>query len=150
MSSHVYIARERFKETPIALDAWLVAARQCEDVTVEERKNRRGVVSYHVRPKGDEQAWLGLTPYGLVHAQDPSRHVVATMFKLADALGAGVYSERLTKYESVDDWERRTEKYRLKRDKRRADYRQSRIVRIVLWVTFLALTGVVVWVLGEK
>jgi hypothetical protein len=61
-----------------------------------------------VHLKGDPRAWLDLGPEGLILAQAPSRELVLAMFELADALNAGVYGERLQRYRSIEDWERRT------------------------------------------
>jgi hypothetical protein len=151
MSYHVYIANTGFKKTPIPRDAWLAAVRECDNVVVEERKNRHGTISYLVTLKGgDKRAWLDLDPYGLVVAQDPSRELVIAMFKLANSLGAEVYSERLKKYTSIDDWEQRTKKYRQSRDKGRAQYRAHRRLRIMLWILFLAACAALGWFLGGR
>ncbi len=138
VSYHIHIAFEGFKETPIPLDAWLAAARQCDDVVVEEQAMRSAEIHYSVHLKADKRAWLDRTPYGLIEAQDPSRELVEAMFKLADALNAGVYSERLKRFRSVDDWERRTRRYRRSLEERRAKYGAARRARIVLWVVYLA------------
>lgn len=151
MSYHVYIANPGFKETPISLDAWLTAARQCDDVVVEERKNRYGKISYSVALKGgDKRAWLHLDPYGLVVAQDPSKELVIAMFKLAKTLGAEVYSERLKIYSSIDDWDRRTRKYRQSRDEGRVRYRAQRRLRIAFWIFFLVTCFALGWFLGGR
>ncbi len=151
MSYHVYIANPGFRETPIPRDAWLKAARECDDVVVEEKKNRFGKTSYSVTLKGgDKRAWLDLDPHGLVMSQDPSRELVIVMFKLAHALGADVYSERLKKYRSIDDWERRTRKYRQSRDKGRAQYLSDRRRRILLWLLYLAACLALGWFLGGR
>ena len=36
MSYHVYVSREGFKDNPISMDQWLAAARQCNELVVEE------------------------------------------------------------------------------------------------------------------
>lgn len=148
MSYHVYIAQDGFKNNPITPPAWLAAARQCDEVAVEEKKNRYGRIHHAVNLKGNTRAWLSLTPYGLVHAQDPSRELVAVMFKLAALLGAGVYSERLKPYRSVEDWERRTANYRQQRDQRRAAYAGRRRLRAALWLAFIIALFVMGWLLG--
>lgn len=151
MSYHVYIAYPGFKETPIFLDAWLTAARQCDDVIVEERVIRHGKVSYSVTLKGgDRRAWLDLDPYGLVVAQDPSKELVIAMFKLAKTLGAEVYSERLKIYSSIGDWDRRTKKYRQSRDEGRARYHAQRRLRIAFWILFLLACFTLGWFLGGR
>ena len=151
MSYHVYIAYSGFKQTPIPLDAWLTAACQCDDVVVEEQKNRYGKLSYSVTLKGgDKRAWLHLDPYGLVVAQDPPKELVIAMFKLASTLGAAVYRERMKKYHSIDDWERRTRKYRQSRDEGRARYRAQRRLRIVFWILFLSVCFALGWFLGGR
>ena len=93
MSYHVYIALEGFKETPIPIDAWLAAARQCDEVVVEEEQDRHGETYHSVILKGDKRARLDRTPYGVILAQDPSKELVVAMFKIAQTLNAGVYSE---------------------------------------------------------
>jgi hypothetical protein len=145
MSYHVYIAFKGFKETPISLEAWLAAARQCEDVAVIEERNRSGKVIYQVKLKGDESASLHHTPYGLVDAQDPSKALVATMFNLAGRLGADVYSERLKRYTSIEDWEKRTRDYRLKRDERRRLMKTQRIRRTAMYTFVVVLSLALGW-----
>lgn len=145
MSYHVYIAFGGFKETPISLEAWLAAARQCVDVAVIEERNRIGKTIYDVRLKGDESASLHLTPYGLVDAQDPSKELVAAMFKLASGLGADVYSERLKRYTSIEDWEKRTRDYRLKRDERRRLMKMQRFRRFAMFASVLGLSFALAW-----
>lgn len=141
MSYRVYIALDGFKETPIPLDAWLAAASQCDDVTVVEEKNRHGKISDFVILKGDKRARLDLGPDGLVYAQNPSRELIVAMFKLSKILSAGVYSERLHRYSSVEDWERRNE--------RRAKVQKDRRLRIDLGILFAVLLLAIVWLVVE-
>ncbi|MGO8753757.1 MAG: hypothetical protein ACLQHK_00810 [Gallionellaceae bacterium] len=141
MSYRVYIALDGFKETPISLDAWLAAARQCDDVIVVEEKNRHGKICHFVILKGDKRARLDLSPEGLVYAQNPSRELIVAMFKLSNILNAGIYSERKHRYDSVEDWERR--------NKRRAKVQKDHRFRIDLGLVFAVLLVAIVWLLVE-
>lgn len=153
MSYYVHIAREGFKETPIPLDDWLAAARQCDELAVEENRNRHGEIKgYSVYLKGNKRAKLLRHPSaGVITAQDPSKELIIVMFKLAGILNVGVYSDRLKKYESVDDWEKRTKKYRQNRDNHHAEYETKRKIRnqygIAIWVIFIVFIILTTWVL---
>lgn len=145
MSQHIYIAKNGFKDNPISLDAWVEAARHCDELLIEEQKNRLWP-GYRIVMKANTDAYLDRTPYGLIHAQDPSKEQVAVMFKLAGLLGAEVYSEDLERYLSVEDWEQKTQSYRSAMDERRATYRtkrRKRIILITLFVIACALIGYV-------
>jgi hypothetical protein len=145
MSFHVFIAYQGFKETPIANDAWLAAARQCDELLVTECRNRHGKIYHTVALRANEREWLNLTPYGLVDAQDPSEELIVVMFKIAATLGAGVYSERLKRYLSPEDWVRRTRKYRQARDARREKNSKERRRRIFYWALLIVTSAVVGW-----
>jgi len=134
MSYHVYLARRGFKETPIPPEAWFAAARACPELTVDERPNRHGRLVRRVWLGKEQRAWLSLNPHGVVEAQDPSPELIAVMLKLAGPLDAAVYSEKLKQYESVEDWEKRTEPYRQLRDGRRATARKKRLLRRATFV----------------
>ena len=149
MSYHVYIALEGFKETPIPIDAWLAAARQCDEVVVEEEQDRHGETYHSVILKGDKRARLDRTPYGVILAQDPSKELVVAMFKIAQTLNAGVYSERLKRYNSLDDWERRTAKYRGSLSERRANFKSTRRLRLVFWIAVVAVSAALGWLAAE-
>jgi len=142
MSLHVYIAREGFKETPILLPEWLMAARQCEELQIEQRKVKARTVVV-VTLKGDPRARLSRTPYGLIDAQNPSSGLVSVMFKLAQMLNAGVYSEDLERYDSVEDWDRRTAGYRYNLGLRRAIAKRRRRLSVVILVLFMLFGAVV-------
>ncbi len=137
MRDHVYIALDRFKAIPISPDAWLAAARQCADLIVVEEKSLNGTIRHSVMLEGDKSARLDLGPDGLVCARNPSRELIVAMFKLSGLLDANVYSERLNRYRSVEDWERR--------NKRRAKYRKNRRLSIDLGIIFVVLFAVLVW-----
>ncbi len=149
MSYDVYIALDGFKETPISPEAWLSAARQCHDLDVVEEVDRQGTTGHHVTLKADKHARMDLGPYGMVYAQNPSRELIVAMFNLASVLRAGVYSERLNRYDSVEDWERRTRIYRQSQDNRRARHRKKRRLRIVRGIAFAALLAAVGWLMVE-
>lgn len=136
MSYHVYVSREGFKDNPIPLDAWLAAARQCDDLVVEELPNRQRK-SYRITLKTNRRSRFDRTPYGLIHVQAPSRDQVLVMFKLADLLDAGVYSEHLDRYTSVEDWEERTREYRRDHDLKVSAYKARRRLRLILFILFL-------------
>ena len=147
MSYHVYVARDGFKDNPVSVEDWLAAARQCDELVVEERKNRSR--PYHfVALRDNTRAHLALTPYGLIHAQAPTKEQIAVMFKLAGLLHAGVYSEDLERYASVDDWEQKTRNYRDARDRRRAAYKSKRRKRILLFLLFVGACALVGWLIA--
>jgi hypothetical protein len=81
----------------------------------------------------------------VVDAQDPSKELVLVMFKLAIILDAGVYSERLKRYASVEDWERRTKKYRQSLAERREAYRKKRRIRAALWALLIVVSAIIGW-----
>ena len=68
---------------------------------------------------------------------------LAVMFRLAQSLDAGVYSETLERYTSLEHWDQRTAEERLHRRQRRADYRRRRRLRVALAVLFIALSAVI-------
>lgn len=125
------------------MDQWLAAARQCDELVVEDQTNRQRT-NYRVTLKANRHSRFELTPYGLIHVQAPSREQIVVMFKLASLLDAGVYSEDLHRYISVEDWEERTREYRLDRDKSMSAYRARRRTKLILFILFLlvcALAG---------
>lgn len=148
MSYHVYLAFSGFKKTPIPPEAWSAAIRDCEELTKVEGLNRKGLLVQQVWLNRDKRSRLSLDLYGIVVAQDPSRDLVAAMFKLATILGAAVYSEKLKKYESVDDWEKRTMNYRLARDARRDQASRKRRLRTIILTSAVAVGGIVGWFVG--
>lgn len=145
MSYQVYIAREGFRHSPIAPDEWLAAARQCDELAVDDQQNEHGLRILTIHLQADKRAQLNLRSYGMVEAQDPSRDLILVMFKLATLLGAAVYSERLRKYRSIEDWERRTKNYRQTRDERRAKAKRGFRFIMASWVAALAFAVVAGW-----
>lgn len=143
MSYHVYVARDGFKETPIPYEQWIAAAVKCDELFVEEKKNRKGWISSTVNLKADKKQRLSLTPYGLVHAQNPNKDLVAVMFKLAGLLDAKVYSEELELYESVDDWEKRTRNYREALSAGKKKYARDWHKRKLFWLMVIAIAVII-------
>jgi len=139
MSYHVYVAKEGFKDNPISENDFLSAARECSDLSVDLVKNRRRPF-YLVTLKADKKARINRTPYGLLDAQHPSIELVTAMFRIAGLLQAGVYSEELDRYQSVDDWKIRTESYRAELDRKRAVNKRRKWIRIFLLV-LVAIIG---------
>lgn len=150
MSYHVYISKEGFKETPIELFDWLAVARQLKELCIHEKVNRKGFRTYTIHLVGNERQWLQLDVYGLVHAQDPSRELVMVMLEAAQKLNAQVYSERLKPYKNIQDWEKRTKKYRENLEIGRQKYRLARrkkAISIIIIIAFGSLAG---WFLGKQ
>lgn len=143
MSYHVYVARDGFKETPIPYEQWIAAATKCDELFVEDKKNRKGWISSTVNLKADKKQRLSLTPYGLVHAQNPNKDLVAVMFKLAGLLDARVYSEELELYESVDDWEKRTRNYREALSAGKKKYARDWNKRKLFWLMVIAIAVII-------
>lgn len=143
MSKHVYVANEGLKDNPISQASWLAAARQHPALLVQEHRNRKtGALHHSVLLKDDKKTWLELDPYGLVHAQDPSRRTIDIMFELADTLNAGVYNEKAKLYSSPEDWEKRTRQYREQRAARVGEHRRASRRRKLLWtVYFVVVVG---------
>lgn len=141
MSFHVYIARDKFKDSPISPEEWFAAATKCDELFFGNKK-REGRVCTGAKLKADNRQRLDLTPYGLVHAQNPSKELIAVMFKLADLLGARVYSEKLKQYESVDDWEKRTKNFRYDLASRRNKYRSEWYKRKIFWLIIAISVGI--------
>ena len=148
MSYHVYVSKEGFKDNPIAMDTWLAAARQCDDLVVEEQSNRLRS-SYRIALKVNKQSYFERTPYGLIHVQAPSREQIVVMFKLANLLDAGVYSEDLERYMSVEDWEERTRGYRRDRDEKMSACRARRRTKLILFTLFLLTCVLIGYVMGR-
>ena len=144
MSFHVYIARAGFKETPIYEGEWIEAADHCNELVVEERKNRKGVIFHTVRLKSDKKQRLNRTPYGLVLAQNHTKELFKVRLNLAPVLESMVYSERLKPYESVIDWEARTKNYRKRREEHINEYKRGWYKRKLFWVILAAILGVAI------
>ena len=148
MSFHVYVAREGFKSNPIGEGDWVGAARQCSRLDLPDEFNRAGKRIAIAKLRSDRRQHLSLDPNGLIHAQDPSRELVEVMFELAARLNAGVYSEKLKRFQSVDDWQDRTRSYRMQRERQRAEARRHRRRRLAMYITVLASSAVLGWVIG--
>jgi hypothetical protein len=148
MSFHVYVSRPGFKDEPISEAEWLAAARGCTGLSVVEHVNRRGVSHHQVTLVGTQRP-LWLTPYGLIHAQDPPAELVEAMFELAATLGAGVYSQRLKRYDSVEDWRLRTRRYRASRAVARESANGQRKLRLILWTVLILASLSAGWLLAE-
>src|SRR5512146_632054 len=103
MSFHVYIARSGFENTPIDEAEWLAAARQCSDLLVTEERDSTGGFEHSVHLPENKRKSLSRTAFGLICARDPNRELIVAMFQLAERLNAGVYSEHMKPYVSVQD-----------------------------------------------
>lgn len=145
MSYHVYLSREGFKQNPIGEGEWLTAARQCEELVVDEQPGRLGNPQHFVHLRGNARQWLHRNPLGIIESQDPAQEMVAVMFRLADLLDAGVYSERLKRYQTVADWEKRTKAYRQSRDARRQLHRAAQRKRWIFWAAVLIGSFAIGW-----
>ncbi|MDH5355077.1 MAG: hypothetical protein OEY09_11595 [Gammaproteobacteria bacterium] len=144
MSMHIYISREGFKETPIPYNEWIEAAQKCDLFDVIEKKDKKGEVKFTVNLKANKKQRLSLTPYGLLHAQNPEKELVEAMFQLAPYLNAKVYSERNKAYESVSDWEKRTKNYRNKRQEQIDEYKRTWYKRKPFWVLIAIIAGLII------
>lgn len=147
MSKHVYIAYDRFKDSPIPAAAWIAAVSQCPALRRPPGGGRDASPPEVVALAADPRQRLRLDVYGLGTVQDPSRAMVEAMFEVATRLGAGVYSERCRRYASPDDWERRTRKYREAEAARKARLRRDSGRRLawILATPVLAMLLVFFW-----
>ena len=82
---------------------------------------------------------LSRTPYGLLNTQNPAIDMIRVMFSLANVLSAGVYSEDLERYASVEDWDRRTAQYRRNLSERRNLAKKKRRAKYIALVFFVAI-----------
>ena len=69
--------------------------------------------------------------------------MIRVMFSLANVLGAGVYSEDLERYASVEDWDQRTAEYRRNLSERRKIAKRKRRTRYIVLVLVVAISAVV-------
>ncbi|NHZ93312.1 hypothetical protein F2P45_30520 [Massilia sp. CCM 8733] len=148
MSFHVYIARAGFKETPIGPDEWFASASDCAELRVEKHLNRHGTMFCTVTLKDRRNAGLHLTPHGLIDAQEPSKELILTMFRLAAMLGAGVYGENLDRYASPDHWETHTAADRRTRADRREKRKMARRWRACCYALILIAGAMIGWAAG--
>jgi hypothetical protein len=72
------------------------------------------------------------------------------MFEVAESLGAGVYSEKLKRYSSVEDWEERTRSYRAQRQRSSAHAQGTRRKELLMWFAVIVLAAVAGWFLSER
>ncbi|MDL5031540.1 hypothetical protein QRD43_06425 [Pelomonas sp. APW6] len=150
MSFHIYVARDGFKSNPISTSDWMDAARQCPKLDLSDEFNRSGVRISVAKLKSNRRQHLSLDPHGLIHAQDPTQELVEVMFELAGLLNAGVYSEKLTRFQSVDDWRDRTNSYRMQRGRQLAEARKRRRRRMAMYIAVIASSVVLGGIIGGR
>jgi hypothetical protein len=150
MSFHIYVARKGFKSSPISTADWIDVARQCPKLELADEFNRSGVRISVAKLRSNRRQRLSLDPNGLIHAQDPSQELVEAMFELARLLNAGVYSEKLKRFQSVGDWRDRTNSYRMQRGRQLAEARKNRYRRLVIYIAMVASSAVLGWVIGGR
>lgn len=150
MSTYVYIALEGLRTSPISEEAWLSAVRQCDEL-VADPGITPGRCPHVVRLKADRRATVRLDRFGIAAARDPSRELIAVMFKVASALNADVYSERFNKYASTDDWMRRRSKHRRTFDRQRAykEKQREQLVKFALWCSLCVASTLAGFLLGS-
>lgn len=144
MSTYVYIALEGLRTSPISEEAWLSAVQQCDELVVSPARSRDVRPPHVARLKTDRRATVRLDQFGIASARDPSKDMIAAMFKVATVLNANVYSERFNKYASTDDWVCRRKKHRRIFDKQRAYKEKEQVLLFSLWCilcTGAALVG---------
>lgn len=142
MSFHVYIARPGFKDSPLDREQWRAAARsRAELVALGPPEAACFALA------SDSAQRLALDPHGLVHAQNPSSELIEVMFGLAEVLEAGVYSEKLRRYDSAQDWAERTRSYRAQQQRQRAERQRGRRRTQLLWAAGALGVLLVCWLL---
>lgn len=151
MSTYVYIAYEGLRTSPISEEEWLSAVQRCDELMVDDAGTSGGTGQHVVRLKRDRRATVRLDPFGIAAARDPSKELIAAMFKVASILDANVYSERFNRYASTDDWMRRRTNHRRTYDKQRAykEKRQLLYVQLALWCIFCAASALLGSLLGS-
>lgn len=151
MSTYVYIALEGLRTSPISEEAWFSAVQQCEELIVEPARSPGAPCPHVVRLKADRRATVRLDRFGIAAARDPSRELLAAMFKVASALNAGVYSERFHKYASADDWLQRRKAHRRAFGKQRAykEKQRERLFQFALWCVLCAASTLAGFLLGS-
>lgn len=138
MSYHVYISKPGFKDDPIDKEDWINVAKHVSEITdnfvVEKRRNRNNEQGYDIHLSSSKRQWLHMTPYGLIHAQNPSRELIEIMFIIANKLDANVsvYSERNVAYSSPDEWEKRTKNYCKRTSERREIAKKKQNIKKVV------------------
>lgn len=149
MSTYVYIAFEGLRTSPISEEAWLSAVQRCDELIVDEARASGGRGRHVIRLKKDRRATVRLDRFGIAFANDPSKELIAVMFKVADFLNADVYSERFNKYTSADDWMRRKKIDRRAFDKQRAYKDKQQLRRMAVWCTVCAAAALFGFLLGS-
>lgn len=151
MSTYVYIALEGLRTSPISEEAWFSAVQQCDELVVEAVKSPGSRCPHVARLKADRRATMRLDRFGIAAARDPSRELIAVMFKVASSLNADVYSERFQKYTSTDDWLQRRKEYRRTLDKQRAykEKQGERLYRFALGCALCTAATVFGFLLGS-
>jgi hypothetical protein len=76
MAIHVFVARQAFQKSPIHIEEFINAARQCHNLIIEKRVNRLNNINYFVYLNGNKRQRLSLTAYGLIVGQNPSRELI--------------------------------------------------------------------------
>lgn len=153
MSYHVYISHPGFKNEPISAESWDqalsdVVAGDGHLELVEPSNSNTDQPDKTLRFRKNRRRQLSRTVYGLGHAQDPDKPLIEVMFKVADRLGASVYSERNKSYGSPEDWESRTANFRSRQDERRKKARKKQVLHRVLWAAVVVIGGVVGYMIG--
>ena len=151
MSTYVYIALEGLRTSPISEEAWYSAVRQCDELVVDAAKPPGARCPRVARLKADRRAIVRLDRFGIAAARDPSRELIAVMFKVASALNADVYSERFNKYASTDDWLRRRTEHRRTFDKQRAykEKQREQLLKFALGCALCMASTLVGFLLGS-
>lgn len=148
MSTYVYIAFEGLRTAPISEEAWLCAVQGCEELVVDDTWSWSAHGQHVVRLKKDRRATVRLDRFGIAGARDPSKELIAAMFKVASILGANVYSDRFNKYYSTDELLHRRRKHRRVFDKQRACRDQQQLIQVGLWCALCAASALVGLLLG--
>jgi hypothetical protein len=108
MGLRAYVARSGWRETPITADEWHDAVATLPELEVHQ-VHGGGAVRAMLR--GSQRR--GLTWHdGYISANHVNARLAASMFVLADRLGAQVYSAHRRPYLDVADWEQRSQRYR--------------------------------------
>lgn len=149
MSTYVYIAFEGLRTSPISEEAWLSAVQRCDELVVDQARASGGRGQHVIRLKGDRRATVRLDRFGIACANDPSKELIAVMFKVAAFLNADVYSERFNKYTSADDWMRRKKIDRRAFDKQRAYNEKQQLRYVAIWCAVCAASALLGFLLGS-
>ena len=149
MSTYVYIAFEGLRTSPISEEAWMSAVQRCDELIVDGARASGGRGRPVIRLKKDRRATVRLDRFGVACATDPSKELIAVMFKVAAFLNADVYSERFNKYTSPDDWLRREKFDRRAFDQQRAYKEKQQLFRVAVWCAVCAASALFGFLLGS-